>query len=613
MYWKRKNKEARAELDSALEDATNDVIKSLAKQLGLQPKSRKKIDAVAEIRPLLNDSAKLIEIFKSLNNIQQKAVAEAVYHQSNEFDDGRFQTKYGSSPNFSKKKDYYDIVPSLLCLFIFSDDYGKFMPADLAERIKFFVPKPQGFYLKTVARLPETITIKFADWKRKSQQEIPLTVRETAVEATQDFWAIWRLIEDKKISVSDKSFQPSAASINEIVSVLREGDFYKIAEDKNRYPQIGAIKGFAWAMILQSSKLTEISAKKLVISNEGRKILTKPAHEIIKKLWQTWRKTTLLDEFSRVDEIKGQKYKNKSNLTGIKPRREAVADAFQLCPVGEWISIDEFFRCVRLNFDFEVVRDEWNLYISEKGYGSLGYEYGKDLDKWHVLQARYILAVLFEYAATLGLIDVAYIPPFDAKQDYGELWGTDDLDFLSRYDGLEFIRINDLGAFCLDLAESYSPPEIEIKSSLTVLPNLKIKSSGAALTIDEELFLKNFAEKESENVWYLSRELIIAALENSQSVEQLQEFLQNREEQILPETIIGFLRETKKRAAALKNKGAAQIIECETTEIADELAENAHTKKLCQRTGKKSLVVFIEHEKQFREVIRKIGYGVKYD
>lgn len=613
MFWKRKNKEARAGLDSALEDSTNDVIQSLAKQLDLKPKSRRKVDAVAEILLVLNDSAKLDEIFKRLDNVQQKAVAEAVFHKDKEFDDGRFQTKYGSSASFGRKKDYYDIIPTLLCLFIYSDDYGKFIPQDLADRLKVFVQKPSGFYLKTVEQLPETITVKFADWKQKAQREIPLTVRETAIETMRDFWAVWQLVEGKKIAVSDKTSQPSAASVKEIAAVLRDGDFYEIVEDNNHYPNIGAIKGFAWAMILQASKLTQVSTKKLIASNENRKILTKPAHEIIKILWQTWQKTTVLDEFNRVDEIKGQKYKNKSNLTGIKLRREAVADSFQLCPISEWISIDEFFRCVRLNFDFEIVRDEWNLYISEKGYGSLGYEYSANSDKWHVLQARYILAFLFEYAATLGLIDVAYIPPFDAKPDYGELWGTDDLDFLSRYDGLKYIRINDLGAYCLDLAESYAAPEIEIKSSLTVLPNLKIKSTGAALTIDEELFLKNFAVKESENVWHLSRELIIIALENGQEVEILQEFLQNREEQILPETVIGFLRDTKRRAAVLKAKGTAQIIECETAEIADEIAGNPHTKKFCQRAGKKSLTVFTEHEKQFREIVRKIGYGVNFN
>ena len=613
MYWKKKNKEARSRIDVALDSASHDIVKALAKKLGLTPKSRKKTDAIAEILPILNNTNRAVKIFLTLDSLQQKAVAEAVYHQHREFDDGRFSAKYGSSPNFGQRKDYYDIDPTLLCLFIYRDECGKFIPQDLAAKIKPFVPKPQGFFLNTVENLPENITVRFPDWRKLPAQIIPLTVRETENDAMHDFWSVLRLVEDKKIAVSDKTFYPSAKSIEEITAVLRDGDFYEIREDKHHYPNIGAIKGFAWAMILQASKLTIVSAKRLALSGEGRKILNKPAHEIIKNLWQSWQKNTLLDEFNRVDEIKGQKRKGKTNLTGIKPRRESVVNGFQLCPVGEWISIEEFFRCVRLNFDFEVARNEWSLYIAESGYGSLGYEYGAGFDKWYIFQARYILAVLFEYAATLGLIDVAYISPFNARQDYGELWGTDDLDFLSRYDGLKFIKINNLGAYCFDLTENYELPEIAVKSSFSILPNLKVKVVGAVLDGGEELFLENFAEKEDTNAWRLSREKTINALENGQRIEALREFLQKREEQFLPETVEGFLRDTEKRAVALADQGTARIVECETAKIADEIAANPHTKKLCQRIGKKSLAIFEQDEKKFRETVRKIGYGMKYD
>ncbi len=613
MYWKKKNKAARAQVDAALEDTSYDIVKVLAKKLGLKPKSRKKTDAIGEIIPLLNDANKAAKIFLTLDSLQQKAVAEAVFHQNNEYDDGRFAAKYKSAPRFKIKLNEYESEPTLLHLFIYSDDYGEFIPNDLAAKLKPFVPQPKGFFLKTVDELPENITIKFPDWQKKPAEIKPLTVRETESEALQDFWSVLRLVEEKKIAVSDKTFYPSAKSVEEIAAVLRDGDFYEIKEDKQHYPNIGAIKGFAWAMILQASKLTNVSAKKLALSGEGRKILNKPAHEIIKNLWQSWLKTTVLDEFNRVDEIKGQKRKGRTNLTGIKPRRESVADSFQLCPVGEWISIDEFFRCVRLNFDFTVVRDEWNLYISDSNYDSLGYEYGENFDKWYVFQARYVLAVLFEYCATLGLIDVAYISPFNARQDYLELWGADDLDFLSRYDGLKFLRINNLGGFCFDLAENYELPKIAVKSSFSILPNLQIKVVGENLTGGEELFLENFAEKETPELWRLSREKSINALENGQKISALREFLEKREDQLLPETVEGFLRDTEKRAAALTDKGTAKIVECETVKIADEIAANPHSKKLCQRIGKKSLAIFETDEKKFREIVRKIGYGMKYD
>jgi hypothetical protein len=68
---------------------------------------------------------------------------------------------------------------------------------------------------------------------------------------------------------------------------------------------------------------------------------------------------------------------------------------------------------------------------------------------WTLLEGRYTLAVLFEYAATLGLIDIAYTDAAGAREDFRENWGTDDLEFLSRYDGLQAIRINALAPMSL--------------------------------------------------------------------------------------------------------------------------------------------------------------------
>ena len=63
--------------------------------------------------------------------------------------------------------------------------------------------------------------------------------------------------------------------------------------------------------------------------------------------------------------------------------------------------------------------------IGDPNYGSLGYSGFGD---WHIVQERYLLAFLFEYVATLGLIDIVYIPPSNARPNYSDLWGVDDLD-----------------------------------------------------------------------------------------------------------------------------------------------------------------------------------------
>ena len=42
---------------------------------------------------------------------------------------------------------------------------------------------------------------------------------------------------------------------------------------------------------------------------------------------------------------------------------------------------------------------------------------------WEHVNGRFARALLLEYAATLGLIDVAVVSPWGALNDLGDLWG----------------------------------------------------------------------------------------------------------------------------------------------------------------------------------------------
>src|SRR5205823_1103164 len=109
----------------------------------------------------------------------------------------------------------------------------------------------------------------------------------------------------------------------------------------------------------------------------------------IRNAWTKWIKTSMFDEFERIEAIKGKK---SARLSAVADRRRAVADVLAECPVGRWIAVDEFFRFLRASgADFEVVRDVWDLYIAEQGYGSLGYKGRFD---WELVQGRFILAML---------------------------------------------------------------------------------------------------------------------------------------------------------------------------------------------------------------------------
>jgi hypothetical protein len=272
------------------------------------------------------------------------------------------------------------------------------------------------------------------------------------------------------------------------------------------------------------------------------------------------------------------------------------------------VEIGEFSRYMRAaGFRFELTRDHWGLYICDPQYGSLGYEgYGG----WNILQERYLLCLLFEYAAPLGVIDIAYEHPAGARRDFKGQWGTDDLIFLSRYDGLRYFRLTPLGAFILGRADHYESRQEEPPVSLTVLPNRQIRIDKGDLSPDQKMLLDNFAEPQGTGLWVLDEARAIRSIEKGAGIAELHTFLTAGDPQPLPEAVEGFLAAVEQRGAACICKGTALLIECISPQVAEMIAQNSLTGKLCQRTGERRLVVPNDKEKAFRAALSAIGYGM---
>ncbi len=335
-----------------------------------------------------------------------------------------------------------------------------------------------------------------------------------------------------------------------VTPLLVNGDFYQV-EDKSNYQHDPgsdlAIKAFAWPCILQAAGLTSLTAGKLGLSRTGRKALSQPAQDVIRNAWDKWVDTKLFDEFERIDVIKG---KQSARLSAVADRRNAVNDVLADCPVGRWIAVDEFFRFLCASGEnFTMARVEWKLYISMQQYGHFGYE---QTHSWDLLQGRYILATLFEYAATLGLIDVAYIPPQLARNDLREHWGTDDYLCLSRYDGLKFFRLNALGAWCLGLTQDYEPEPVVTKKTWRVLPNHDVVSSEQNPDPGDVLFLDRVAERTSQGVWRLDREKILTAAEAGLGIEEISGFLESQSAEPIPDTVSTLLDDLRQRGSSAR-------------------------------------------------------------
>lgn len=218
--------------------------------------------------------------------------------------------------------------------------------------------------------------------------------------------------------------------------------------------------------------------------------------------------------------------------------------------------------------------------------------------------------LLFEYAATLGLIDVGYVDPGVAWRDFGNLWGTDDLNFLSRYDGLIYLRLTAIGAYCLGVTEKYQPVAISNSQTLRVLPNLEIVASGIGLNISDALVLDLYAQRIADQIWRLESDKLLTAIEDGHQVAELRQVLEQNSSEPLPESVQEFLNNASEKASSLRDLGEAKLIECASSHLATLIANDPLTKKYCQLVGSRALVVLAINEGKFRKALRQIGYAL---
>ena len=606
-------------VNEGLSFVTVDQLKKLLPLLPKSVKATRKADLVAAISTQLTGKP-LKKLWQGLTEIQQAVVAEAVHVTDGTYNAGSFIAKYGQKPNWGTYGSYsYRSEPSALQFFFLpTGTYGTglHMPIDMQTELQAYVPEPKPLALNTSENPPSSFKVvdKYYDYKnnRPVSQERDVDVRlcETERLAQQDLQAVLRLVNLGKVSVSDKTLMPTKATLKAMASVIQGEDYYTEADDEpdlNYLDPIGTIKPLAWTMLLQASGLTTLEGKKLKLSKTGQKALAASSEKTLKTIWKKWLKTTILDELRRVDNIKGQTGKGKRGLTAVAGRRSVIVQGLMNCPVGKWVTYDDLKDyLVASDQTFEVSRYPEHLYISDSNYGRL-YDAG---GYWSILETAYMRCFLFEYVATLGLIDVAYVNPYDApsQTDLDHFWGGDDLSFLSRYDGLLALRLTPLGAFCLGLTTDYTAPELTTDTTLRVLPNLDIVLTGQPLQATELMMMDTFTQQTSDAVWKLERETALKAAAEGHSLTEFQAFLTEASADGLPHTVQQFFEDCVERTTSVQDRGLARLIECKDKTLAALIANDSRTKKFCYLAGDCHLVVPTEKETRFRTALRKVGY-----
>jgi hypothetical protein len=596
-------------LHQALEVLTVNDLKNLRDLTPGAVRSQRKGDLVAAVSHYLLQGD-LGLVWEFLSELELKAIAETVHSWGGVFDAARFRARYGAVPPHFTRDPYLSLYSfgkpraperrDVLPLFFYQGE----IPEDLRPRLAALVPPPPELPFTTLAaeELPATLPGAAPDAP-------PEPLRRVATETlvAHDLLAVLRLVGQGSVAVGPKTGLPSSAAVARIEAVLLGGDWYAPEDDAQAERWEGGsirpIRSFAWALLLQTGGLAKVDGSRLVLTPRGNKALSQPLAEVVATLFARWKEKGTPDELKRVDVIKGQTAKG-VKLTPPAQRRGVINEALRECPVGRWIAVDELFRQMQVrDHSFPVSHNTWALYIADPNYGSLGYN---GCGGFEILQARYCLAYLFEYLATLGLIDVAYTRPYGARPDYGDAWGTDSLLFLSRYDGLRYLRINPLGAYCLGLAPEYRPTR-EAKPTLCTLEG----DLGLHLLRDpepaERLMLERIALSRSGQRWDLDPEALLPLSAASDEQGRIRDFLTSALGGDLPEPLRGLLDSLAERATALTDAGPARLIQCRDPALAAHLAADPATAPHCRHAGASLLCVPESKLKAFRKGVTRLG------
>jgi hypothetical protein len=283
------------------------------------------------------------------------------------------------------------------------------------------------------------VTASVTEERAAAADASPVLARWTAPDALSNLVSVLELAADGQARYGASTRRPTAATVKLVEDVLVAGDFYDSGEP---------IAAFAWPLLIQVGGLARLAGTRLELTPRGRTVLARPSYEALGALWARWLGSVSTDELARIEAIKGQR--KPGTLTSATTRRAAVAAALAALQPGAWTGAGKLLASLRAQQPPLVaarsLRALWRLYVVDSYFGSLGHAGSRT---WDLVEGRYALCVLFEYVATLGLIDVAYTDPRGARDDYRALWGADQLSCLSRYDGLSAVRVNELGAAVL--------------------------------------------------------------------------------------------------------------------------------------------------------------------
>ncbi|MCA9996022.1 MAG: hypothetical protein KDE56_09770 [Anaerolineales bacterium] len=567
-----------------LDQWNSDTLKKYVELLGGGSTLTRKADRLEYVYTKLFQPGSLPQVWRRLDPIAQRAVSVA-YHNDGLFEASAFVAQYGQLPPRPKKEGWssYRGEPILFDLFVIDRQ----IPEDLRPLLTNLVLPAERFQLTGIEQLPATVSRWNSDWE--------ITRADTELIGRTDLLTYLQMVDQGELKWSATKNDLTAASIRKVLNNLLSGDFHP---EQDKVTGRTVIRPFGLDVFTQDSGLVTRTGK---LTGAGRQYLQTQDADLFLEAFEKWSTQGKFDELTRVTVLNGLNAKG-TRLTPPASRREKVIEALSWCPTHTWISISDFYRAVLIwQFDFEVEATQWsNLYAGPyKEYG-----YMDSTDYWHIVKGLSINAIIMEYLATIGAVDIAYV--------------SDDISFVetsinyldeafSLHDGLLYFRINNWGAFLLGQADGYVPTAPPTKDLFTIDEARQVRLLDDLLP-NERLLLELICEPMDEGTYRLDVVKLLTAVEQGQNLDYLTDFLSSNAQGQLPASVAQWLAQLGQNVGAAKVGETAVLIQIKDPTLRDLLQQDSQLAKLCEPHNSKTVLVLSKRLTRFRSRLKELGY-----
>jgi hypothetical protein len=578
-------------LEITLNEINGEPLKAMARKLGVLDKTQtRKNDFIRAIASCIRTRPGLL--VASLTEPEKFLLAEIVY-SGRVPTSSQFRAKYNQPFPVIHGYRYSGKEPSVLVGFVSSlSPMHVGVPQEILDTYKPFLPAPAAPEAKVLPGPPE------------AYEGRPVHVFSGERHIATELSRVLRLIHAGKIKVADSTRRPTDASTRLLAGALVQPDFALEApkEETDQYTDTaGPVRAHAWGVLAQQCGWAKPRAGCLGLTATGKEILAAFTPAQFQAGVEEFLYDDAFDELNRINHIRGQNGKAKRWISAPADRKSSIADHIDVWPVGEWISFDEAFRLLQAaGANLDIFNSERGmLYICDAHYGTI---YGGQ-----EISRQFLRAFVMESLATLGLVDIAWVYPHWLWPEFKDSYGRDSHSFIGRYDGLQAVRLNALGAYCFGIRESFDFVPAAEEKRFHLLPNHDLTAVGSPDAADLA-FLELIAIKKSEHVWRLDAPTILLAMQQGTRLPDVRDFLLNSCRQGIPANIDKWLEDLGEKAGACRTARRAVLLEWKDSVQAHLIATSPGTGKLCHLAGENRIAVAENHFAAFSREARKLGF-----